>query len=52
MRFFMKMLWETRIDPQISLIAEMGTSESFMHHPANDRSVPKAEVNLRISNVC
>ncbi len=32
-------------------MSSLGTSESFMHHPANDRSWPQAEVNLSILNV-
>ena len=28
-----------------------GTSESFMHHPANDRSWPKAEAQVAFFSV-
>ncbi len=34
-----------------TIMFALGTSGSFMHHPANDRSWPKAVVNLRILNV-
>ncbi len=32
-------------------MAAQGTSESFMHYPANDRCVPGAEVNSGVLNV-
>ncbi len=30
----------------------MGTSESFMHHPSNDRCWPKALVPFKVMNDC
>ena len=32
-------------------MAAMGTLESFMHHPANDRSWPKAEAQVTFFSV-
>jgi hypothetical protein len=33
-------------------LSTMGTSESFMHHPENDRCVPKVANNCLTTNDC